>query len=92
VTETCYLCGHSWGVTTTPRTRVLCTACARPTPGRRPARYWWLRAHTNHRSELYGSPEWWDQQTSLEDLRYAAENAARLWPEPAVSAAAVLAA
>ncbi|MFJ4637552.1 hypothetical protein ACIP69_18250 [Streptomyces hygroscopicus] len=78
--EKCRECGHTWGVTTTPRTDVLCTRCARPTPFRWPARYWWLRAHTGHWDVRYRSPEWWDQQTSIADLRYAAEIAAHEWP------------
>ncbi|MEU1787070.1 hypothetical protein ABZ553_14595 [Streptomyces sparsogenes] len=79
--ETCRECGHTWGVTTTPRTNVLCTPCARPAPNRRPAHYWWLRAHTGHwDAGQYRTPEWWDQQTSIADLRYAAEIAARQWP------------
>jgi hypothetical protein len=29
---------------------------------------------------LYRSPEWWDQQAALQDLKHAAEVAANLWP------------
>ncbi|GAA1065249.1 hypothetical protein [Streptomyces asiaticus] len=79
--EKCRECGHAWGVTTTPRTSVLCGPCARPTPSRRAAHYWWLRAHTGHWDLRYRSPEWWDQQTSIADLRCAAEYAATAWPE-----------
>lgn len=78
--ETCYLCGHSWGVTMSPRERVLCTPCARPTPSRRPAHYWHLRAWTGWDYSHYRSPEWWDQQTALQDLKHAAEVANQLWP------------
>lgn len=73
--ESCYLCGRSWGVTSSPRSHVLCAACARPTPNCNPARYWWLRAHTGWDYPTYRSPEWWDQQTSLYDLRHAADTA-----------------
>ncbi|MCY0916995.1 hypothetical protein OS965_02240 [Streptomyces sp. H27-G5] len=78
MTETCTLCGHSWGVTTTPRPAVLCTPCGRPAPNRRPAHYWHLRATTGHPVQRYRSVDWWDQQTSLADLRQAAANATTL--------------
>ncbi|MGW7688878.1 hypothetical protein ACWGMA_08280 [Streptomyces asiaticus] len=79
--ETCRECGHTWGVTTTPRPSVLCGPCARPTPSRWPDRYWWLRACTGHPDVRYRSTDWWDQQTSLVDLRHAAEYAAQQWAE-----------
>lgn len=83
MTETCRACGHTWGVTTAPRTDVLCGPCARPTPSRQPAYYWWLRAHTGHwGAGWYGTVEWWDQQTSIADLRHAADIAARKPEEP----------
>lgn len=62
--ETCRLCGHTWGVTTTPRPDVLCTPCGRPAPNQRPAHYWHLRAATGWPEERYRSAEWWDQQAS----------------------------
>lgn len=74
--ERCYRCGHTWGVTMPPRERVLCTPCARPAPNRDAARYWRLRATTGWPTLRHLSPEWWDQQTSLADLRYAAAIAA----------------
>ena len=74
--ETCRDCGHSWGVTMTPRTDVLCTDCARPTPNRWPKTYWALRATSGHPTLRFRSTEWWDQQTSLADLRHAAAIAA----------------
>ncbi|MCX4801745.1 hypothetical protein OG594_08785 [Streptomyces sp. NBC_01214] len=40
--------------------------------------YWHLRAVTGHRDERYRSVDWWDQQTSLGDLKYAAEFASDL--------------
>lgn len=78
MTETCTLCHHSWGVTTTPRLNVLCTNCGQPAPNRRPAMYWHLRAVTGHSVQRYRSPEWWDQQTSLADLKHAAAHASAL--------------
>ncbi len=80
MTETCYGCGHKWGVTVTPRERVLCGPCARPTPQQMPATYWRHRAITGWGHERYRSPEWWDQQTSMTDLRHAAGIALELWP------------
>ena len=76
--ETCSNCGRTWGVTTKPRIDVLCSACGRPSPNRRPAVYWHLRAVTGHRDERYRSADWWDQQTSLDDLKHAAEFASDL--------------
>jgi hypothetical protein len=76
--ETCSNCGRTWGVTTKPRTDVLCTACGRPAPNRRPDAYWHLRAVTGHPVQRYRSVDWWDQQTELADLRYAAETATGL--------------
>jgi hypothetical protein len=76
VIEKCAECSRTWGVTTVPRPVVLCSDCARPTPWRRAATYWHLRATTGWTVLRYRSPEWWDQQTSREDLRYAADYAA----------------
>ncbi|MCX5584243.1 hypothetical protein [Streptomyces erythrochromogenes] len=74
--ETCSLCGRTWGVVTQPRSNVLCAPCGRPAPNRRPGAYWHLRATTGHPVQRYRSPEWWDQQTSLADLKHAARLAA----------------
>ncbi|QYN17503.1 hypothetical protein [Amycolatopsis sp. DSM 110486] len=72
--EKCRECGHSWGVTMLPRTDVLCSECARPTPSRRPAHYWAARMWNFPTSNPWPrSPEWWDEQTSRADLRIAAE-------------------
>lgn len=76
--ETCSHCGHTWGVTTKPRTDVLCAPCGRPAPNRRPAAYWHLRATTGSPVLRYRSAEWWDQQAGLADLKHAAALAAGL--------------
>lgn len=79
--ETCIGCNKTWGVTMTPRARVLCTECATPKPWRNPVLYWTSRiwnfpwSHDHVRSA-----EWWDQQTALADLRIAAANAENLSP------------
>lgn len=72
--ETCRDCGKRWGVTETPRADIQCSDCARPKPWYRADAYW------AHRARMFlapyfiaGSAEWWDQQTSLADLRIAAE-------------------
>lgn len=71
--ETCRECGHSWGVTMPPRESVLCEGCARPQPWKNPGRYWRSRVNNHPWGwAVYRSPEWWDSQTSLQDLRYAA--------------------
>lgn len=74
--ETCKLCAHTWGVTMTPREDVLCGSCASPTPSRNPGHYWKARFWNYHSTKphmITRSPEWWDQQTDLVDLRYAIE-------------------
>jgi hypothetical protein len=70
--ERCRDCGKTWAVIVTPRPSVQCGDCARPKPNYRAAAYWHLRAWTGWPTELYRSPEWWDQQTSLADMKYAA--------------------
>lgn len=81
MTEQCYRCGRTWGVTMTPRTWVLCTPCARPAPNWGDVAYYWrsrarTASSTAWRLLHYRSPEWWDQQTAVADLGYAAEIAA----------------
>ena len=78
--ETCRECGHSWGVTMTPREDVLCSGCARPQPWKRPAHYWSSRVWNFRGFDAVWprSPEWWDANTSLQELKYAAEIAADL--------------
>lgn len=81
MTETCKLCGHTWGVTMAPRDDVLCSKCAQPKPWRNPEHYWLSRIgnyHSTHPHMITRSPEWWDQQTDRVELKYAAELAAQL--------------
>lgn len=76
--ECCYECGHTWGVTMEPRERVLCASCATPRPWRRPVHYWQARicCYFSSREHTWPrSPEWWDQQADLADLRVAVESA-----------------
>lgn len=81
--ETCRECGKSWGVTMKPREDVLCSDCARPQPWRRPVHYWNARVWCFHCPPTYtGSPEWWDAQTSLQDLKFAASIAGELEATP----------
>lgn len=81
MTETCANCGRTWGVTMPPREVVKCTDCSRPQPWRNPAYYWWLRAWAWHWPSVpHRSPDWWDQQCALQDLRYTAELAAAIFP------------
>lgn len=81
--ETCVDCGKSWGVTMKPREVVRCQACARPQPWRRPLWYWQARIWNFPFGALIRrSPEWWDSQTSLQDLR-AAVGFAREFERPA---------
>ena len=72
--ETCRECGHSWGVTMTPRVDVLCSGCARPQSWKRPAHYWSARVWNFRGFDAVWprSPEWWDAKTSLQELKYAA--------------------
>ena len=85
--EACRECGHSWGVTMTPRADVLCADCSRPQPWMRPAHYWSARVWNFRGFDVVWprSPEWWDAKTSLQELKYAAEIAAAL-PSGAPSA------
>ena len=79
--EKCRDCGKTWGVTMKPRESVLCEECARPKPWRRPEHYWLSRSWNFHSTKPYvitRSPEWWDQQTDLIELKYAAVTAASL--------------
>lgn len=78
--ETCYECGTSWGVTMKPRDKVLCTPCARPQPWKWPVWYWKARIWTLPWSGAWvRSPEWWDNQTTLADLRAAVASAEKIW-------------
>lgn len=77
--ETCVDCDRTWGVTMEPREHVKCTDCSRSQPWRNPAYYWWCRVYAHAWPHAwYRSPEWWDQQCALEDLKYAAELAENL--------------
>lgn len=77
--EVCRDCARTWGVTMTPREDVLCSDCARSRPWRRPVTYWQARIWNFPHSYPYTrSLEWWDQQTSLQDLRIAVSLAAQL--------------
>lgn len=81
--EVCRDCARTWGVTMTPREDVLCADCARPRPWKWPVRYWQARISCFPFTYPYTrSPEWWDQQTSLQDLRIAVSLAAQLEEEP----------
>ncbi len=76
--ETCKDCGTTWGVTMTPRTDIRCTECARPKPWRDPQRYWACRVSTfgtRRDHATFRSPQWWNEQTELQDLTYAAHHA-----------------
>lgn len=80
--ETCYACGHSWGVTMEPREKVLCSSCARPQPWQQPwyapDYYWSSRIWTLEWPPITESPEWWDTKATLADLRVAKHCAATL--------------
>lgn len=77
--ETCYECGHCWGVTCEPRTHVLCTPCARPKPWKDPVRYWQSRIWHQRWAADAGSSEWWDAKTTMRDLRVAVVFAEQEW-------------
>jgi hypothetical protein len=81
--ETCRECGHSWGVTMKPRESVLCSDCVAPRTWRRPVHYWNSRVwNFPHPSTVVRDPEWWDAQTSLQDLKFAASIADQIEPKP----------
>lgn len=70
--EVCRDCDAFWAVSMTPRESVLCASCASPRPWRNPVRYWQGRLWNQRRAAGYArSPEWWDEQTTREDLRVA---------------------
>lgn len=76
--ESCYECGHSWGVTCTPRTRVLCSGCFRAHAARHPGlradaaiRRLWQKPLPRGRDAARVAAA--DRYTSLCDLRAASE-------------------
>lgn len=80
--ERCMDCGKTWGVTVEPREKVRCTGCSTALPWRWPALYWRMRIVNLPWPATYtGSPEWWDNKTSLADLRYALTVADQLWSD-----------
>ena len=82
MTEICKHCGKAWGVTMPPREDIACSECLRR-PDLYPVRYWWGRHHVRDFLTWpvlqYRSVEYWDNETSLEDLAYAAGLAEQTW-------------
>lgn len=81
--ETCRECGKQWGVSMTPREDVLCQECVQPRPWKNPVHYWQSRLwNFPWGIHVVRSPEWWDAQTSRNELKFAAELARDLEPKP----------